>query len=69
MRTSKWFLTAALLASLSAAAQQAADPQASAQPPAPDATPPASACFGSVNMSKYGPVLVAASDAEPSWLP
>ena len=38
MRTSKWFLTAALLASLSAAAQQAADSQSSAQPPVPDAT-------------------------------
>jgi len=38
MRTSKWFLTAAMLASLGAAAQQAADPQASAQPPAPEAT-------------------------------
>src|SRR5215467_15866142 len=38
MRTSKWFLTAALLASLSAAAQQAADSQPAAQPSAPDAT-------------------------------
>jgi hypothetical protein len=36
MRTSKWMLTAALLASLSAA-QQPADSQASAQPAAPDA--------------------------------
>ena len=38
MRTSKWFVTAALLASLSAAAQQAADSQASAQPAAPQTT-------------------------------
>src|SRR5690348_5759661 len=38
MRTSNWIVTAALLASLSAAAQQAADSQPSAQPPAPDAT-------------------------------
>ena len=37
MRTSNWFLTAALLASLSAAAQQA-DTQPSATPSAPDAT-------------------------------
>ena len=37
MRTWKWILTAALLASLSAAAQQAADAQPSAQTPAPDA--------------------------------
>jgi hypothetical protein len=38
MRTSKAILTAVLLASLSAAAQQAADQTPSAQPPAPDAT-------------------------------
>ncbi len=38
MRTWKAILTAALLASMSAAAQQAADSQSSAQPPAPDAT-------------------------------
>ena len=38
MRTWKWILTAALLASVSAAAQQAAESQPSAQPPAPDAT-------------------------------
>jgi hypothetical protein len=38
MRTSKAILTAVLLASMSAAAQQAAEPQPSAQPPAPDAT-------------------------------
>ena len=37
MRTSKWIVTAALLASLSAAAQQA-DSQSSAQPTVPDAT-------------------------------
>jgi hypothetical protein len=38
MRTSKWMITAALLASISAAAQQAADQQ-SAQPPAQSAAP------------------------------
>src|SRR3981189_107252 len=38
MRTWKAILTAALLASMSAAAQQAANSQASAQPPAPDAS-------------------------------
>ena len=38
MRTWKAILTAALLASMSAAAQQAADSQPSAQPPAPDTT-------------------------------
>jgi len=38
MRTWNWILTAALLASMSAAAQQAAGSQPSAQPPAPDAT-------------------------------
>jgi len=38
MRTWNWLLTAALLASMSAAAQQAAESQPSAQPPAPDAT-------------------------------
>jgi len=38
MRTWKAILTAALLASMSAAAQQAADSQPSAQTPAPDAT-------------------------------
>jgi hypothetical protein len=38
MRTLNLFLTAALLASMSAAAQQAADSQPSAQPAAPDAT-------------------------------
>ena len=38
MRTWKAILTAALLASMSAAAQQAAGSQPSAQPPAPDAT-------------------------------
>lgn len=38
MRTSNWILTAALLASMSAVAQQAADSQPSAQPAAPDAT-------------------------------
>ncbi len=38
MRTSKAIFTAVLLASLSAAAQQAAGTQPSAQPPAPDAT-------------------------------
>jgi hypothetical protein len=38
MRTWKAILTAAVLASLSAAAQQAADSQPSAQPPAPDTT-------------------------------
>ena len=37
MRTSKWILTAALLVSISATAQQAADSQPSAQPSAPDA--------------------------------
>src|ERR1700745_4242012 len=38
MRTMNWILTAALLVSVSAAAQQAADSQASAQPTAADAT-------------------------------
>jgi hypothetical protein len=38
MRTTNWILTAALLVSFSAAAQQAVDSQASAQPAAPDAT-------------------------------
>jgi hypothetical protein len=38
MRTSKWMITAALLVSMSAAAQQAADQQ-SAQPPAPSPAP------------------------------
>jgi Peptidase family M48 len=38
MRTMNWILTAALLISVSAAAQQAADSQASAQPTAADAT-------------------------------
>jgi hypothetical protein len=38
MRTWNWLLTAALLASMSAAAQQAADSQPSTQPPASDAT-------------------------------
>jgi Peptidase family M48 len=38
MRTSNWILTAALLTSMSAVAQQAADSQPSAQPAAPDAT-------------------------------
>ena len=38
MRTSKAIFTAVLLASMSAAAQQAAGTQPSAQPPAPDAT-------------------------------
>jgi hypothetical protein len=38
MRTSKWMITAALLVSMSAAAQQAADPQ-SAQPPAQSPAP------------------------------
>jgi len=37
MRTMNWILTAALLVSVSAAAQQAADSQASAQPAVPDA--------------------------------
>ena len=38
MRTSNWIITAALLASMSAAAQQAAESKPSAQPPASDAT-------------------------------
>jgi hypothetical protein len=38
MRTSNLIFTAALLVSISAAAQQAADPKPSAQPPAPQAT-------------------------------
>jgi hypothetical protein len=38
MRTSNWILTAALLVSLSAAAQQATDAQPAAQPATPDAT-------------------------------
>ena len=38
MRTSKWMVTAALLVSLSAAAQQAADSKSTAQAPAPDAS-------------------------------
>src|SRR5277367_2833305 len=38
MRTWNWIVTAALLASMSAVAQQAADSQPSAQPPATDAT-------------------------------
>jgi hypothetical protein len=38
MRTTNWIVTAALLASLSAAAQQAADSQPSTQPAATDAT-------------------------------
>jgi hypothetical protein len=38
MRTSKWMVTAALLASLGAVAQQPADSQASAPPAAPDAS-------------------------------
>jgi hypothetical protein len=38
MRTWKWMFTAALLASMSAAAQKPADSQPSAQPPASDAT-------------------------------
>ena len=37
MRTSNWILTAALLVSISAAAQQATDTQPSAQPAKPDA--------------------------------
>src|SRR5271167_2688834 len=38
MRTWNWILTAAVLASMSAAAQQAVQSQPSAQPPAPEAT-------------------------------
>jgi hypothetical protein len=38
MRTTNWILTAALLVSLSAAAQQATDAQPAAQPATPDAT-------------------------------
>ena len=38
MRTTNWILTAALLVSVSAAAQQAANSQASAQPATPDTT-------------------------------
>ncbi len=38
MRTTNWIVTAALLASFNAAAQQAADSQPSTQPPAVDAT-------------------------------
>jgi len=43
MRTSNWILTAALLVSVSAAAQQATDSQPPAQQPAPQATAPAPA--------------------------
>ncbi len=58
MRTTNWIVTAALLASFSAAAQQAADSQPSTQPPAVDVTQSAQATSA--------PAPAATAPAQPS---
>ncbi len=58
MRTTNWIVTATLLASFSAAAQQAADSQASTQPPAVDVTQSAQAT--------PAPAAAATAPAQPS---
>jgi hypothetical protein len=68
MRTLNWIVTAALLASFSAAAQQAADSQPSAQPPAVDVTQgaqttPAPAPSATAPAQSAQP---AAADAQPA---
>ncbi len=64
MRTSKWFLTAALLAGLSAAAQQAADSQPAAQPSAPDATQAAQPSQPAAQAANPAPVTQAPATAQ-----
>jgi len=65
MRTSNWILTAALLVSVSATAQQATESQPSAQPAAPDATQtsqPAPQAAPSAQPASPAP----AADAQPA---
>jgi len=63
MRTSKWMITAALLVSMSAAAQQAAD-QKSAQSPAPVVTP-----TGDNTAAQAAPVDASQQPAAPAAAP
>src|SRR5581483_7855773 len=65
MRTSNVILTAALLMSISAAAQQATEPQASAQPAAPQATQTAQPS----QQPDVQPAPAASSDQAPAAAP
>ncbi len=67
MRTSNWIVTAALLASMSAAAQQAADSQPSAQPAAPDATQTSQPAQAVPAVAQPAPAQ--AADAQPAATP
>ncbi len=62
MRTTKWMIAAALLASLSAAAQQAAESQSSAQP----ATPEAAQSAQPSQQTASAPATSAAAPAQPA---
>jgi Peptidase family M48 len=71
MRTSKWIVTATLLASLSAVAQQAADSQSSSQPATPAATQSAQAVQqpASEPAQSAPAASQAAEPAQPAALP
>ncbi|MGZ7099771.1 MAG: hypothetical protein ACXVJ8_14945, partial [Candidatus Angelobacter sp.] len=62
MRTTKWMIAAALLASLSAAAQQAAESQSSAQP----ATPAAAQSAPPLQQTSSAPATSAPAPAQPA---
>ena len=66
MRTSNLIFTAALLISISAAAQQATDPQPSAQPAAPQATQTAQPSQPADSAPAQAPAQAAASQQAPS---
>ncbi len=68
MRTSNWILTAALLVSLSAAAQQATDAQPAAQPATPDATQTAQPSQQQPATTTAQPALAAAQQAPASTI-
>jgi len=68
MRTSKWMFTAALLVSVSAAAQQASDSQPSSQPNAPTATQTVQTSASS-DAAQAGPAQSAANSAATAPAP
>ena len=71
MRTSNWMISAALLVSLSAAAQQAADTQPAAQPSAPVVTPTGNAAAAPTDASQQAtqPAAQPAQDAAQPTAP
>jgi hypothetical protein len=69
MRTGKWIFTAALLLSLSAAAQQAADTTASSQPTTPDAAQAQPSAASTGQPAQTTPAVAQTQAAQPAPAP